>query len=278
MFKKTLKFMLAVILLFSLTATAFANEPPTRKVQIDWLIYAAGGTDIEGRNGAEPDESVTGEFSYEFTSEDGTVQGMVTGSDGEIRIYTLNDTGEEYTEPADDCTALELARHFTQHFATLTRRGHFHASHRLSARATEEYPIYYGATQIMTFCYATTDNGGMMCAVEFQHTVKLVFNFRNYIPATLLNEVEGAYHAVYDNIPAETQEPEPCEDLEPEVTTVTEATTVTTAPETPAETATVLSELTESPANSGVLPIVIIAGAVVGIVVVIIIISKKGHG
>jgi hypothetical protein len=142
------------------------NAPPLKKVQIDWLISGAGG-DVEAAGGRL--EDVTGQFSYDFTSEDGRITGRVEAKNGVITII-------------GDDEAVELAEYFTRHFATLTREGHFHASHRLSARSTEEFPVALDSPLFMTFCYPEIEDGGMMNAMYFEGKIKLVSNLQNSVP------------------------------------------------------------------------------------------------
>jgi hypothetical protein len=166
---KTIRLIIAVCVILSLTLTTFASEPPLKKTQIDWLISGAGGC-LE--TAGSPVENGTGQFTYRFTSEDGKLSGIVSGKDG---IITIGDTAGS---GGDEARA--FAEIFTRHFANLTRAGHFHASHALSERATEEYPVVIdGETMFITFCYAATENGGMMSAMILGDTVKFVRNLRD---------------------------------------------------------------------------------------------------
>ncbi|MDR2559794.1 MAG: hypothetical protein LBC86_09705 [Oscillospiraceae bacterium] len=149
-------------MIHTLTISAFADVP-SKKTQIDWLISGAGG-DVAALGGNP--ENATGEFSYDFSSEDGSISGRVEAKNGIITII-------------GDNIAVEFAGQFTEHFATLTRTGHFHASHRLSAKSTEEFPIAAGSHRLITFCYDSNADGGMMNAIEFDHVVKLIFNLSN---------------------------------------------------------------------------------------------------
>jgi hypothetical protein len=160
--KKLFTFTLIIIMLsvFALTASA---DVPAKKTQIDWLISGAGG-DVAASGGDIA--NATGEFSYNFTSEDGSISGSVSANNGIITIV-------------GGIEAVAFAEQFTVHFATLTRTGHFHASHRLSAKSTEEFPVALGSAQLMTFCYDADINGGMMNAMVFDHVVKLVFGLSN---------------------------------------------------------------------------------------------------
>jgi hypothetical protein len=160
--KKLITLTLTITLIFTFTLTAFAAVP-AKKTQIDWLISGAGG-DVAALGG-DPANG-TGEFSYDFSSEDGSITGSVHGLNGTIAI-----------EGCDEAYA--LAVHFTQHFNSLPREGHFHASHRLSAKSTEEFPIELGSNTFITFCYDADEDGGMMNAMELEHVVKLVFNLSN---------------------------------------------------------------------------------------------------
>jgi hypothetical protein len=157
-----------IITLVMITALAFnvaadAEDVPAKKTQIDWLISGAGG-DVAALGGNP--EHGTGMFSYSFSSEDGSITGRVEASGGIITI-----TGSD--------EAIALASIFTAHFATLPRSGHFHASHRLSAKSTEEFPTYLGSPDFITFCYDANEDGGMMNAMVFENAVKLVFNLSN---------------------------------------------------------------------------------------------------
>jgi opacity protein-like surface antigen len=156
--KKLLTIAILSVLLLSFSVTAFADTVPAKKTQIDWLISGEGGDD-SGRI-----EGGTGEYSYNFTSEDGSVTGAVSVGRGGITIFGCDE-------------AIALAEHFKVHFATLTRTGHFHSRHRLSASSTEEFPIYPGSDKFMTFCY---DEDGWMNAMIFEHTVKFVSDLGNY--------------------------------------------------------------------------------------------------
>ncbi|MCL1832343.1 MAG: hypothetical protein FWG45_05460 [Oscillospiraceae bacterium] len=138
------------------------NIPP-KKTQIDWLISAAGG-DLEAAGG-NPDNEAD-EVSFSFTSEDGKIKGRVVMDEGEIDI-----------EGSDE--AVEFAKQFTQHFATLARKGHFHDSHPLSARSTEEFPIKEGSSTFMTFCYASVEDGGMMSAIILNDVVMFVYDLES---------------------------------------------------------------------------------------------------
>ncbi|MCL2755086.1 MAG: hypothetical protein FWD35_05160, partial [Oscillospiraceae bacterium] len=106
--KRILSLIIAAIVAISASLSAFADEPPGRKPQIDWLIYGAGGNDSVGLRGAAPDASVTGEFSYEFASENGKLQGMVVGDGESVRIFVLDESGAAYTE-ADTGAAVTFA-------------------------------------------------------------------------------------------------------------------------------------------------------------------------
>ena len=138
-----------------------------KKIQLDWIIYGAGGNDNIGRINADGeiipvDPSVTGQFSYQFTNESGTVAGKVEGDNGEIRIFALRAngtyalirnvngtffrgaTGEVEAYP-DEIAAYELATLFTPHFATMSRAGHDHGQDpmpvNLGVLSVERYPI-----------------------------------------------------------------------------------------------------------------------------------------
>ncbi|MDR2532719.1 MAG: hypothetical protein LBC82_07750 [Oscillospiraceae bacterium] len=171
--KKLFTFTLSFILVFTFTITAFADVP-SKKTQIDWLISGASG-DLAALGG-DPANG-TGEFKYDFSSEDGSLKGIAGGNNGQIWIYALDDNGDHIED--DGHPAVEFARNFTQHFATLAYEGHFHASHRLSAKSTEEFPVELGSTRIMTFCYDADADGGLMNAIEFEGVVKLVSNLSN---------------------------------------------------------------------------------------------------
>jgi len=168
--KLILTFVIISAFICTFATTAWANEVPPKKTQIDWLISGAGG-DVETAGGNLSD--VTGEFSYDFTAEDGSLKGAVVGKSGQIKIYKLGSDGK-YTEASGSDPVAALARHYTQHFATLTRTGHFHASHKLSARSTEEYPITLGSTKFITFCYPELDDGGIMSAMILDGKVKFI--------------------------------------------------------------------------------------------------------
>jgi hypothetical protein len=161
--KKTLTLTLALITVLAFAITAYADAIPAKKTQIDWLISGAGG-DLAALGGNP--ENGTGMFSYDFMSENGSISGRVEGRGGVITIIGSDE-------------AVEFAQEFTRHFATLTRTGHFHASHRLSAKSTEEFPIEVGSHIFMTFCYDADADGGMMNAMIFDHAVKLVTNLSN---------------------------------------------------------------------------------------------------
>jgi len=160
---------------------------PAKKAQLDWLIHGAGGEDIVGRTSPagvlEPlDETVTGQFSYFFRSEDGNLAGKVTGNHGEIIIYALDETGA-FT-PVQDGDVFELAFHFTQHFATMTRVGHTHTfPHPLSVLSTEDYPVYAGSDRIITFGYDGQNTGGMMRAATLEGITKFISDLQNTLPA-----------------------------------------------------------------------------------------------
>ncbi|MCL2639033.1 MAG: hypothetical protein FWD48_11770 [Oscillospiraceae bacterium] len=156
----TLIFSLIIMLVFTITAFA---DVPAKKTQIDWLISGAGG-DVVASGGDI--NNATGEFSYDFTNEDGSISGRVAARSGVITI-----TGGD--------AAVAFAEQFTQHFATLTRTGHFHATHRLSGKSTEEFPVEVGSFEYMTFCYDADENGGMMNAIIFERVVKFVSNLSN---------------------------------------------------------------------------------------------------
>jgi len=156
--KNLTKALVSLITIFALSLSIFADEAVAKKIQIDWLISGAGGS-IAAAGGNPEDGS--GYFFYNFTSEDGEVKGTVTARNGNITI-----TGGSEAEV--------LAKHFTQHFATLTRTGHFHASHKLSARSTEEYPTKEGSKDFITFCYASLDDGGLMSGMILDGKVKFI--------------------------------------------------------------------------------------------------------
>jgi len=158
------------------TLTAFADDVPPKKTQIDWLISGAGG-DVVAAGGDLAD--VTGEFSYKFTSEDGSVRGAVQAKNGTVTILELGSDGK-YTAVTSG-SAFTLARHYTQHFATLTRTGHFHATHKLSARGTEEYPIKLGATTFITFGYPELEEGGIMNVMILENRVKFISELKTSI-------------------------------------------------------------------------------------------------
>jgi hypothetical protein len=171
--KKSAKIAIAIVTMLAFTITTFASEAPPKKTQIDWLISGAGG-DVAAAGGDCCD--VNGQFSYEFSAENGSNKGIVVGNSGTVRIFTLLDDGKYSESP--DTEAAKLARLFTVHFATLTRTDHFHASHRLSERSTEEYPTHLGSSKFITFCYRSLDNGGMMNAMIIDNKVKLVTNLQ----------------------------------------------------------------------------------------------------
>ena len=186
--KKTLKLTitLAAALSFIITsiiitsAAGIADDDtgggniPLKKTQIDWLISGAGG-DVAAAGG-DPAEC-SGQFSYEFSSQDGSIKGIVQAVSGNIKIYALGSDGL-YTECTGSEPAAVLANTFTQHFATLTRTEHFHDTHPLSERGTEEFPIALGSFRYMTFCYASLENGGMMSAMVFEGNTKFVYNLQ----------------------------------------------------------------------------------------------------
>ncbi|MCL2576839.1 MAG: copper amine oxidase N-terminal domain-containing protein [Defluviitaleaceae bacterium] len=181
--------------------TVGATDIPARKIQLDWLIYAAGGNDNLGRINAAGevvplDETVSGQFSYNFTSEDGTVKGRVEGDNGEIRII-------------GDTAAHELAIQFTRHFATMTRAGHDHAHDPLpnnpGGQAAERYPIDFrprdgNATNIVAannvhvrnrtpdefiiFFYDSRDDGGMMSGMWLNGVTKWVSDLQPNLATT----------------------------------------------------------------------------------------------
>jgi hypothetical protein len=156
--KKSVKFMVAIIAIFSMTVSVFSSDVPLKKTQIDWLISGAGGC-IATAGGDPADGS--GEFSYKFTSKDGSINGIVSAKNGVISV-----SGGE--------AAVELATFFTQHFKTLNRQDHFHATHELSERSTEEYPTHVGSSRFITFGYASLENGGMMSVMILDDKVKFV--------------------------------------------------------------------------------------------------------
>jgi hypothetical protein len=146
---------------------------PVKKTQIDWLISGAGGCVVTAGG---PAENQINAFHYEFTSQDGSVRGAAQGNGSQVRIFSQGADGL-YTEVTSGA-AFDLARVFTQHFPNLTRVGHFHATHTLSERGTEEYPIALGSSTFMTFFYRSVDNGGMMSGMLLQGTVKFVTNLQ----------------------------------------------------------------------------------------------------
>ena len=164
-----------------------ATAPP-KKVQIDWLIHGAGGEDIAGRTdedgGISPlHESVTGQFSYQFTSEDGEIRGRVEGDNGEIRIFALRANGtyaliryvngtffrgatDDNEAYEDEIAAYRLAVQFVDHFVAMTGVGHTRTfPHPHSVLPTKDLPIYLGADKMITFGYDGQDEGGMMRAI-----------------------------------------------------------------------------------------------------------------
>jgi len=177
--KKLFTLTLAIIMIFAFTITVFADVP-AKKTQIDWLISGAGG-DVEALGGNPANAG--GEFRYDFTNEDGSLMGTVGSRNGRIWIYERDENGDHIDREEGDPDAgivFEFANKFTQHFATLPREGHFHASHRLSAKSTEEFPIYLGSSEFITFCYDADADGGMMNAMEFDGIIKLVFNLTHF--------------------------------------------------------------------------------------------------
>jgi zinc transport system permease protein len=174
--------------LYATESTEPTAAPPSRKTQIDWLIYGAGGSDTDGRNGADPDETVTGEFSYEFASEDGELSGVVIGREGVIAILSLSLDGEFVIAENDSAQAV-LARHFARHFATLTRIDHFHDEHPLSMQATEEFPIELGSPRFMTFCYDATADGRMMRATTVGAAIGFSNNMYFVLPITIASAI-----------------------------------------------------------------------------------------
>jgi LPXTG-motif cell wall-anchored protein len=166
--KKSIRIITALITIFALSVSIYANdEPPLKKTQIDWLISGAGGC-LE--TAGSPVENGTGEFSYDFISEDGRIRGSVSSLSRNNGTITFNTCVQ----------GRALAETFTKHFANLTRAGHFHASHALSERSTEEYPVEInGETVFITFCYASVENGGMMSAMILGDTVKFVSNLKS---------------------------------------------------------------------------------------------------
>ncbi|MCL2215597.1 MAG: hypothetical protein FWB91_01125 [Defluviitaleaceae bacterium] len=108
---------------------------PAKEIQFDWLTHGAGL------------------FSYQFTSEDGTIAGRVEGDNGEIRIFALRENGTfariryengtffrgatgDTLAYENEIAAYELAVQFAVHFATMTG--------------------------LMTFEYDGEDDGGML--------------------------------------------------------------------------------------------------------------------
>jgi len=156
-----------------------------KKVQLDWLIHGAGGEDIAGRTDeygelAPLHDSVTGLFSYQFMSADGSIAGRVEGEHGELRIFALRENGTfaliryedgTFYRGADgdtiayenEAAAYEFAIQFIRYFATMTRVEHTHTfPHPHSSLPTEDFPIYLGSDRIMTFGYDGQNTGGMM--------------------------------------------------------------------------------------------------------------------
>jgi hypothetical protein len=239
------------------------DEPPSRKTQIDWLIYGAGGNDLEGRRGAEADVSVTGEFFYAFASECGELIGSVRAGNGEIEIRAIDDCEE----------TIALAERFTRHFAALSRINHFHDSHPLSLQATEEYLIAQDSSTFMTFCYDRTADGRMMRAMILDDEIKFVFMLTNAVPETGYGIPPlGIIEAMADEA-AEFRESRAADTSEPPTSTAPEASEAPATPESPPE-----SEESEASEDSE-FPTVIVVAAAIGVAAMIgavVIMAKKG--
>jgi hypothetical protein len=277
--KRILSVITAAAMLASLTLTASATAV-SRKVQIDWLIYGAGGNDFEGRRGDAPHETVTGEFMYGFVSEDDDVRGYVIGRGWRVDVYVL-DEYEEFVLADDGSDVVEFAQQFTEHFATLSRIDHFHDTHPLSETATEEYPIEPGSHTFMTFTYSDTDDGPQMNAMILDGVVKHVHELQNSIPEELHLEMPDGYtmpeppsergsedsEAIEDSQNSEeSQESEDSQDSEESL-----------APETRAADTGDGSD--ESGGQlSAILPIAIAGGALVAIVAAIMMLTRKNRG
>ena len=154
-----------------------ANSPttlPGRKGQLDWLIAAAGGNDHDHESFTNP----IPQFSYNFTSEDGEITGIVRGNNGNIVIYAPDQAGV-YQPVSYPHPAFVLAYTFTQHFETMTRYGHSHQQHPLNLSGrTEYYPIDVDSEVFIHFTY---DRMGMLNAMDYDdgEVVKLVSNLQN---------------------------------------------------------------------------------------------------
>ncbi|MCL2225319.1 MAG: copper amine oxidase N-terminal domain-containing protein [Defluviitaleaceae bacterium] len=194
------KVLCAVILIVmcAMPLSVIAADIPARKVQLDWLIYGAGGNDNLGRINAAGDAvprnaSVTGQFSYHFTSRDGRVSGRVEGDNGEIHIFGRGGTS--------DAAAYEFASQFTQHFATMTRAGHDHLyaplPYNLGGLAPERFPVDFQPRdgdaantaaannvrvrdreyhEFIIFFYDSREEGGMMNAMWTNGVTKYVYD------------------------------------------------------------------------------------------------------